>query len=392
MLWGASKHADARVWVDSEGRTVDAEFVKFEGDVVYLRRNDSGKEIQVPYAKFSDADQQEIDALKERAAPKPEKPAVEDMPDDSTASDSAAKPSGGAVLDAAKEAEARRQLNRNRKWSDEEGNQILAKFVRIYEGNVILLQGNKGHNVDFYKLSADDQSFLRTQMEALGQGNDVPPVVAKNVDNGPGEGAIAGAGGSPGAMSFEGALGASTARSGGSTVKTPPPLNESEQERRIREYQENWANSSLPSTPAPAPTPTPTPMPEPQQIVSNTPAPASMPTESSIPAESSSPEVSSVASYDPWASNQQAAKNEAPPKVTPPRSTPSKPSSSSPKPSNMSTVPDFEDQYVWECQSCHTQFDTDKKPSFCHVCMSIRVGVIVVLSLIGAAVRGFMSG
>lgn len=385
IIGGTSGDVQARVWVDSEGRTVDAEFIKYEGTTVHLRRNDTGAEIEVAYSKFSDADKQEIDSLHEQATRKPESSPAAEMKEDSSAT--------AAMEKEAREAEARRELKGNRKWADEEGNQIQAKFVRIYEGNVILLQGNKGHNVDFYKLSDADQSFLRTHLEALGQGNDVPPVVAKSVDNNVGEGAIAGS--TPGGMNFEGSLGASTANNGGAmannsagtTTKSPPPLNETDQQRRIREYQEKFANSSLPSTPAS----TPAAMPQPEQIVSNTPAPASMPSETSPPPESN------VASYDPWADKQAGPTNVAPPKVNPPKSTAPKPKSNNSVANNRPSMPrsgaaGMGREYVWECQTCHTQFDTEKKPSFCYFCMSLRVGFFVVLTIVGAAIRGVMSG
>jgi len=53
--------------------------------------------------------------------------------------------------------------------------------------------------------------------------------------------------------------------------------------------------------------------------------------------------------------------------------------------------PSLGPEMVWECQTCHTQFDTVEKPSFCHFCISLRIGGFILLSLVGAAIKGAMS-
>ncbi|TWT29711.1 SHD1 domain-containing protein [Blastopirellula retiformator] len=377
---GLTGNAQARIWVDSEGRSVDAEFVKFEGNTVHLRRNDDNSMIEVTYSKFSEADKRLLTVLREQVEAAMSSDA-DDAPADYAAS---VGKSGASAKSDISEADARRELSRTRKWTDEDGNQIQAKFVRMHDGNVILLQGNKGHNVDFYTLSDIDQEFLREQMEALGQGDDVPPVMVKTIEPNIGtNNAVAGT--PPGMSNFPGQFGPQgMSRPPGFTGSRPPGF------------------SSPPGISNPPGFSRPPGLPSPSSVASMPSMPRGSSISSSEPPRiaSNTPSRVGAPSYDPWAGSS-AAKNSAPPKTShlPSMRPPSTPAPSIPETATTSppmsvpevNIPGPQLEMVWECKTCGTQFDTVEKPSFCHFCTSIKIGGGILLALVGAAIKGAMS-
>lgn len=62
-----------------------------------------------------------------------------------------------------------------RTWTDNQENQIRAKFIRVFDGNVILQKGIKVIKVPFEDLCAEDQEYVRKQLEAKGKANLLPP-------------------------------------------------------------------------------------------------------------------------------------------------------------------------------------------------------------------------
>ena len=69
-----------------------------------------------------------------------------------------------------------------RPWTDSTGRKIEAKFVRVYQGNVVLLRGKKVVQVPFYNLSEGDQQFVRDELEKSDKSYLIPapPVQASN--------------------------------------------------------------------------------------------------------------------------------------------------------------------------------------------------------------------
>ncbi|MCY2966707.1 MAG: SHD1 domain-containing protein [Planctomycetota bacterium] len=62
VLSGSSAWAKSRLWTDSQGRTVQGEFVRyFEGKVVLKLKNGTAKSI--PFENFSEADQKYLETL-----------------------------------------------------------------------------------------------------------------------------------------------------------------------------------------------------------------------------------------------------------------------------------------------------------------------------------------
>ncbi len=71
-----------------------------------------------------------------------------------------------------------------RKWSDRAGNSMVAKFVRIHEGKVVFLRAGKVVMVPFDDLVAEDQKFLRDDLDKKGQAHLLPPARPDRFSNG----------------------------------------------------------------------------------------------------------------------------------------------------------------------------------------------------------------
>lgn len=63
-----------------------------------------------------------------------------------------------------------------RTWTDQQGKQVEAEYLRVHNGRVILKQKGRVIPIPFEQLSAADQEFLREQLEKSGQANLLPPV------------------------------------------------------------------------------------------------------------------------------------------------------------------------------------------------------------------------
>ena len=64
-----------------------------------------------------------------------------------------------------------------RTWTDKQGNKTQAKFIRYFDGNVVVQRGIKVILIPFDDLCEEDQDYVRKQLEAKGQGNLLPPKV-----------------------------------------------------------------------------------------------------------------------------------------------------------------------------------------------------------------------
>jgi hypothetical protein len=64
FVWGNifSSHCYARIWTDNRGKTIEAEFVKFDGEKVYLRLS-SGKQGSIAITSLSEKDQEYVRLL-----------------------------------------------------------------------------------------------------------------------------------------------------------------------------------------------------------------------------------------------------------------------------------------------------------------------------------------
>jgi len=171
-----------RTWTDVQGRTMEAEFLReVDGDVAFLK---DGKLITVPLERLSEADQKTIRELEaNKVVPAEEKPAgaLPAFVDPTVRPEKALGDLGtnGSKGDSAE----------TRVWTDIRGNKFTGKFVRVHEGFVVLLRGERTMTLAFYTLSAADQTYVRELLTARGEANLIPPPVSDNQNAEPGRGA-----------------------------------------------------------------------------------------------------------------------------------------------------------------------------------------------------------
>ena len=157
-----------RTWTDVQGRTMQAEFVReVDGDVSFLK---DGKLIILPLERLSEADQKLIRELEaSKVVPADEKPAgaLPAFVDPTVRPEKALGDLGtnGSKGDSAE----------TRVWTDIRGNKFTGKFVRVHEGFVVLLRGERTMTLAFYTLSAADQGYVRELLTARGESNLIPP-------------------------------------------------------------------------------------------------------------------------------------------------------------------------------------------------------------------------
>jgi hypothetical protein len=161
---------EARTWTNHEGKEIEAEYVRLDGLKVILLMN--GKEFAVPLVNLSDADKQFV-FEQQLAASTPKKPAPAAGRQKTEEADAAAEASEAPSRSAAssRTEDPKDGVARIRSWKDDKGNTIRAKFVRIHEGNVILMQGRKTVPCPIENLSAEDQDYLRQFLTARGEGH-----------------------------------------------------------------------------------------------------------------------------------------------------------------------------------------------------------------------------
>jgi hypothetical protein len=168
--------AFARPWSDTEGHTVEGEFVRVvKGKVVI---NISGHMIQVPFGHLIEDDQEYVreqleahglaNQLPARKKPAPSKDETDAKPAESDPAANDPKPGP------------------QRKWTDIAGRSIEASFVGMENGNVVLRYKGKRTPYPFDKFSLADRQYVRTEMTIRGEADKVPPVGSPgNVQPGP---------------------------------------------------------------------------------------------------------------------------------------------------------------------------------------------------------------
>lgn len=173
--------AKERVWTSADGRSMRGEFVReLDGEVTFLV---AGKLVTIALDRLSESDQQKVRDL---AAGKeiPDDPvpvAAATAPDDN-------QPTAPAAAEAAdKETEPAKpgsvpSLTRKprtapvqRVWTDNQGRQSTARFVRVFGSKVVLSRGNTTTTVDFFDLSAADQAYIRDLLTSRGEEELIPP-------------------------------------------------------------------------------------------------------------------------------------------------------------------------------------------------------------------------
>ncbi|MEW4561420.1 hypothetical protein AB1K70_02780 [Bremerella sp. JC770] len=140
---------EVREWTDTNGRTLSGKFLELTSDD-NVRIDSNGEIFVIPISAFVEADQQyakqqQANASKPMTPPKPK-------------------------IDKSDET-----LFENRDWSDYKDESIKAKYVRMHEGYVILLQGANAQKVSFHILSKKDQDWLRGHLQKRGEEDKIVP-------------------------------------------------------------------------------------------------------------------------------------------------------------------------------------------------------------------------
>lgn len=147
-LLAVGVHAqEVREWTDANGRTLSGKFLELTPEN-NVRIDSNGEIFVIPLNAFVEADQQyakqqQANASKPMTPPKPK-------------------------IDKSDET-----LFENRDWSDYKDESIKAKFVRMHEGYVILLQGANAQKVSFHILSKKDQDWLRAHLQKRGEDDQI---------------------------------------------------------------------------------------------------------------------------------------------------------------------------------------------------------------------------
>ena len=132
----------ARPWTNRAGKTIEADFVRLDGDKVVLLVG--GKETPVALDQLSDADQKFAREQAAAIAPAP-------IPD----------------------------ITKRRKWTDLAGDSMSAGFAGIEREQVVFVDGRQTRRVPFTNLSEPDQDLICRFLESQGLGLSIPP---RNLD------------------------------------------------------------------------------------------------------------------------------------------------------------------------------------------------------------------
>ncbi len=168
-----------RTWTNTDGRTMQAEFVReVDGDVTFLK---NGKLIVVPLEKLSVEDQKVVQDLAAGKEP-------EDDPFTPTAERKTPVEEKPAELPAEKPAAEKPEANsdkpkkpvtiQTRTWTDRFGNKSSGKFVRVDGNDVVLSRGARVVTVAFGNLSEADQEYVRSVLTSQGKEDAIPSATA----------------------------------------------------------------------------------------------------------------------------------------------------------------------------------------------------------------------
>ena len=137
----------ARTWTDSNGKTMDASFVRLVGDKVTLRNGN--RVTQVPLSTLSQADQ---DYVAEKTGKKKDNEAKQENPASGSAT------SGITGNDSANAASP----GEERTWTDSKGRKIQARFVEFDAPNqkVKMIKDGKEVSVPINNLSHEDRVYV----------------------------------------------------------------------------------------------------------------------------------------------------------------------------------------------------------------------------------------
>ncbi|MEW4456052.1 hypothetical protein AB1L30_25525 [Bremerella sp. JC817] len=138
---------EVREWTDASGQKLTGKFIELTSDNV-VRIESNGEEYGIPLSAFIQADQ-DYAKLQQANANKPKTP-----------TDSSPAP----WID-----KSDKTLFENREWANYRDQKIKARYVRMVDGYVVLMQGANPQKVSFYLLSKEDQDYLRNHLKKRGE-------------------------------------------------------------------------------------------------------------------------------------------------------------------------------------------------------------------------------
>ena len=160
-----------RNWTSTDGRTMQAEFVReLDGEVTFIK---DGKLIVIKLDKLSDKDQQVVKDL--AAGKEPEEDPFTPVPSatpsrEKPADTSAEKPAGKS-----EKSEKKKPIAiQSRTWTDRFGNKSTGKYVRVDGNDVVMTRGTKVVKLAFSNLSDADQEYVRNVLISQGKEDAIP--------------------------------------------------------------------------------------------------------------------------------------------------------------------------------------------------------------------------
>jgi hypothetical protein len=142
--------AAARPWTNRQGKTIEAEFVRLEGDQVVLLVD--GKEARVGLDTLSDADQAYVKLFGGTSTPTPAVSPVAPIATEEPLPD----------------------LSKIRKWTDRTGRAVQGILESVIGDEVRLKVGARTQMVYYQQLCDEDQTIVRRALESQGRGLSVP--------------------------------------------------------------------------------------------------------------------------------------------------------------------------------------------------------------------------
>jgi hypothetical protein len=175
--------AKERVWTSNDGRTMRGEFVReLDGEVTFLV---GGKLQTVPLSRLSERDQQIVrDLAAGREVPDDSLPAsaddpftgppAESKPPAASGSPAAVGPAEATPADRPPPLVSKPKTAVNRVWTDNQGRKTTGKFVRVFNGDVVLLRAGGPISIPFYDLAEADQEYVKDLLKSWGQEELIP--------------------------------------------------------------------------------------------------------------------------------------------------------------------------------------------------------------------------
>jgi hypothetical protein len=174
--------AKERTWTSTDGRTMRAEFVReLDGEVTFLV---AGKLTTIPLDRLSERDQQIVrDLAAGREVPDDPVPEPAPRPDDPFSSPPQPAPAPADSTESESKLPREERVPSltprpitptNRVWTDNQGRKTTAKFVRVFNGQVVLSRAGGPVSLPFFDLIEADQEYVKEVLTSRGEEDLIP--------------------------------------------------------------------------------------------------------------------------------------------------------------------------------------------------------------------------